>query len=83
MDPQQKLLLVAAKEALEDAGFSPDATPTFKRDSFGCFVGVATGDYERNLSRDIDIYYSTVRCSIVLNRGKLISQTLNPPFRVP
>ncbi|KAI0409182.1 hypothetical protein F4802DRAFT_239318 [Xylaria palmicola] len=58
MDPQQRLLLQAAFEALEDSGYSPDSTPTFQRDSFGVYVGVATNDYVDNLSQDIDVYYS-------------------------
>ncbi|KAI3327546.1 ketoacyl-synt-domain-containing protein [Xylariaceae sp. AK1471] len=58
MDPQQRLLLRAALEALEDAGYAPDATETFQRDSFGVYIGVATGDYVDNLRNDIDVYYS-------------------------
>lgn len=58
MDPQQRLLLLGALDALEDAGYSPDATPSFQRDSFGVYVGVATGDYTDNLRDDIDVYYS-------------------------
>jgi 3-oxoacyl-(acyl-carrier-protein) synthase len=58
MDPQQRLLLCAALEALEDSGYAPDATETFQRDSFGVYIGVATGDYVDNLRDDIDVYYS-------------------------
>ncbi|KAI1275968.1 ketoacyl-synt-domain-containing protein [Xylaria sp. FL0933] len=58
IDPQQRLLLRAALEALDDAGYSPDATPTFQRDTFGVYIGVATGDYVDNLRNDIDVYYS-------------------------
>jgi acyl transferase domain-containing protein len=56
---QQKLLLQTALDALDDAGYVPDSTPTFQRNSFGCYVGVATGDYVDNLREDIDVYYST------------------------
>ncbi|KAF2836624.1 conidial yellow pigment biosynthesis polyketide synthase [Patellaria atrata CBS 101060] len=59
MDPQQRNLLHTALDALEDAGYSPDATPTFQRDSFGVYVGVATGDYVDNTRDNIDVYYST------------------------
>lgn len=59
LDPQQRVLLHTAYEALEDAGYVPDATETWKRDTFGCYVGVATGDYVQNLRNDIDVYYST------------------------
>ncbi|KAI0465609.1 hypothetical protein F4859DRAFT_528304 [Xylaria cf. heliscus] len=58
MDPQQRLLLQAAFEALEDSGYSPDSTPSFQRDTFGVFVGVATNDYVDNLRHQIDLYYS-------------------------
>ncbi|KAI1324240.1 hypothetical protein F5Y16DRAFT_412155 [Xylariaceae sp. FL0255] len=58
MDPQQRLLLQASLEALEDSGYSPNSTPTFQEDTFGVFVGVATGDYVDNLRQDIDVYYS-------------------------
>lgn len=58
MDPQQRLLLRASIDALEDAGYAPDSTPSFQRDSFGVYVGVATGDYVDNLRNDIDVYYS-------------------------
>lgn len=63
MDPQQRLLLHAAAEALEDAGYSPNTTPTFRKDKFGVYAGVATGDYEDNLRDDIDVYYSPGKSS--------------------
>lgn len=59
MDPQQRLLLHAAYEALEDAGYVPDSTKTWNPETFGCYVGVATHDYLRNLRNEIDVYYST------------------------
>ncbi|KAL2137587.1 hypothetical protein VTI28DRAFT_8982 [Corynascus sepedonium] len=58
MDPQQRLVLMAALEALEDAGYAPDSTPTFQRERVGVYMGVATGDYVDNLRDDIDVYYS-------------------------
>jgi len=58
MDPQQRLLLHGAAEALENAGYAPDSTPSFRRESFGVFVGVATGDYVDNLRTSPDVYYS-------------------------
>ncbi|KAI1762632.1 hypothetical protein GGR53DRAFT_500984 [Hypoxylon sp. FL1150] len=58
MDPQQRLILQAALEALEDSGYAPDSTRTFQKDSFGVYVGVATGDYVDNLRDNIDVYYS-------------------------
>ncbi|KAF3344566.1 Alpha,alpha-trehalose-phosphate synthase [UDP-forming] 1 [Verticillium dahliae VDG2] len=58
MDPQQRLLLHAAVEALDDAGYSPGATPSFQQASFGVYVGAATGDYVDNLRDEIDVYCS-------------------------
>ncbi|ESK95806.1 polyketide synthase [Moniliophthora roreri MCA 2997] len=58
MDPQQRVLLHTAYHALENAGYVPDATPCFRRDRFGCFIGSATHDYVQNLHEDIDVYYS-------------------------
>jgi acyl transferase domain-containing protein len=58
MDPQQRILLQTAYRALEDAGYVPDSTPSFSRETFGCWVGNATLDYVDNLRDDIDVYYS-------------------------
>ena len=58
IDPQQRLLLQTTLKALEDAGYVPDATPSFMRKTFGCYVGNATLDYPANLKDDIDVYYS-------------------------
>ncbi|KAI0322049.1 beta-ketoacyl synthase [Amylostereum chailletii] len=59
MDPQARVLLHTAYEALEDSGYVPGATPSFQPEMFGCYVGVATGDYVQNLRNDVDVYYST------------------------
>ncbi|KAJ5170457.1 uncharacterized protein N7500_003240 [Penicillium coprophilum] len=59
MDPQQKLLLQGALRALDDAGYTPNATPSFQTDTMGCYIGVATDDYVQNLMNDIDVYSST------------------------
>ncbi|TFK62374.1 polyketide synthase [Pluteus cervinus] len=59
MDPQQRILLHVAYEALEDAGYVPNSTSTFNPETFGCYVGVATHDYLQNLRDEIDVYYST------------------------
>ncbi|RDX46456.1 ketoacyl-synt-domain-containing protein [Lentinus brumalis] len=59
MDPQQRLLLRTAYHALEDAGYSPNATASFDPDAFATYVGCATYDYVHNLRNDIDVYYST------------------------
>ncbi|GIK07603.1 type I iterative polyketide synthase [Aspergillus viridinutans] len=58
MDPQQRVMLQTAYRALEDAGYVPDSTPSFSRNTFGCFIGNATLDYTDNLRDGIDVYYS-------------------------
>lgn len=59
MDPQQRLLLEVSYHALEDAGYVPNATPSFDPNTFGTFVGATTSDYLHNLRDEIDVYYST------------------------
>lgn len=59
MDPQQRILLHVAHEALENAGYVPDSTQSWKRESFGCFIGAATGDWADCLRDQADIYHST------------------------
>ncbi|PCH42158.1 ketoacyl-synt-domain-containing protein [Wolfiporia cocos MD-104 SS10] len=59
MDPQQRVLLHVAYHALEDAGYVPNATPTFDPETFGVYVGLATNDYVQNLRNEIDVYYTT------------------------
>jgi acyl transferase domain-containing protein len=59
MDPQQRILLHAAQEAFEDAGYVADSSPSFQRASTGCYIGLATGDYTDNLRDDIGVFYSS------------------------
>lgn len=58
VDPQQRVLLQTTYKALEDAGYVPDSTPSFAKETFGCYIGNATLDYPDNLKDDIDVYYS-------------------------
>ncbi|KAK7026520.1 hypothetical protein VNI00_015600 [Paramarasmius palmivorus] len=59
MDPQQRILLQTAYEALEDSGYVPNISPSFAPETFGCYVGATAHDYVHNLRNDIDVYYST------------------------
>lgn len=59
MDPQQRVLLQTAYEALENSGYVPNDTPSFQQQTFGCYIGAATHDYLQNLRDNIDVYYST------------------------
>jgi hypothetical protein len=59
MDPQQRILLHSAYEALEERGLCSRCYQCFKRDGFGCYIGVATDDYVFNLRDEVDVYYST------------------------
>ncbi|KAI9443347.1 putative polyketide synthase [Lactarius indigo] len=49
MDPQIRILLHTAYEALEDSGYVPNTSQSFNPETFGCYVGAATGDYVQNL----------------------------------
>ncbi|MFF2851895.1 type I polyketide synthase [Streptomyces sp. NPDC058001] len=59
LDPQQRLALEVAWEALEDSGYP--ATTLMDRQA-GVYVGLNTADYHELLTRDmgnIDLYYGT------------------------
>ncbi|ESZ99281.1 PksA [Sclerotinia borealis F-4128] len=58
VDPAQRLALMTAYEALEQAGVVPDGTPSTKRDRVGVFYGVTSNDWmETNSAQDIDTYF--------------------------
>ncbi|KAJ5009914.1 beta-ketoacyl synthase domain-containing protein [Colletotrichum sp. SAR 10_99] len=57
-DPCQRLLLMAAYEALETAGYRYDAKPD--QGNVGSFVGLTTDDWrEYNIGQEIDMYFVT------------------------
>jgi 3-oxoacyl-(acyl-carrier-protein) synthase len=58
IDPAQRLALMTAYEAMEQAGLVPDATPSTRRDRVGVFYGVTSNDWmETNSSQNIDTYF--------------------------
>ena len=60
MDPQQRLILETAWEALEDGGQAPEL---WKDELVGVFLGISNNDYERIYNRtekrDVDVYSGT------------------------
>lgn len=57
-DPQQRLALVTAYEALEMAGYVPGRTSSTQMERVGTFFGQTTDDYKDvNVVQDIDTYY--------------------------
>ena len=58
IDPAQRLALMTAYEAIEQAGVVPDATASTRRDRVGVFYGVTSNDWmETNSAQNIDTYF--------------------------
>ena len=58
IDPAQRLALMTAYEAIEQAGIVPDATPSTRRDRVGVYYGVTGMDWmETNSPQKIDTYF--------------------------
>ena len=58
VDPAQRLALLTAYEAIEQAGIVPDASPSTQKDRVGVFYGVTSNDWmETNSAQDIDTYF--------------------------
>ncbi|OGM43333.1 hypothetical protein ABOM_008737 [Aspergillus bombycis] len=58
VDPAQRIALMTAYEAIEQAGLVPDATPSTRRDRVGVFYGVTSNDWmETNSAQNIDTYF--------------------------
>ena len=58
IDPAQRLALMTAYEAIEQAGIVPDGTPSTRPDRVGVFYGVTSNDWmETNSAQDIDTYF--------------------------
>lgn len=58
VDPAQRLALLTAYEAIEQAGIVPGRTPSTQQDRVGVFYGTASNDWcETNSSQDIGTYF--------------------------
>ncbi|GIZ44770.1 hypothetical protein CKM354_000795900 [Cercospora kikuchii] len=58
IDPAQRLALMTAYEAIEQAGIVPGRTPSTREDRVGVFYGITSNDWcESNSGQDIDTYY--------------------------
>ncbi|RYC62694.1 hypothetical protein CHU98_g3504 [Xylaria longipes] len=58
IDPAQRMALMTAYEAIEQAGVVPDATPSTRRDRVGVYYGVTSNDWmETNSAQNIDTYF--------------------------
>lgn len=58
VDPAQRLALMTAYEAIEQAGVVPGRTPSTQENRVGVFYGVTNNDWcESNSGQDIDAYY--------------------------
>ncbi|KAJ6199961.1 hypothetical protein J3E72DRAFT_186462 [Bipolaris maydis] len=58
VDPAQRIALMTAYEAIEQAGLVPDATPSTRRDRVGVFYGVTSNDWmETNSAQQISTYF--------------------------
>ncbi|KAJ6043159.1 type I iterative polyketide synthase [Penicillium canescens] len=58
VDPAQRIALLTAYEAIEQAGIVPGRTPSTQQDRVGVFFGTTSNDWcESNSGQDIDTYY--------------------------
>ncbi|KAK4227269.1 hypothetical protein QBC38DRAFT_499531 [Podospora fimiseda] len=58
IDPAQRLALMTAYEAIEEAGIVPNATPSTRPDRVGVFYGLTSNDWmETNSAQQIDTYF--------------------------
>lgn len=63
VDPQMRLALVTAYEALEQAGFVANRTPSTRLERIGTYYGQAADDYrEVNQGQEVSTYYIPGGC---------------------
>ena len=84
IDPAQRLALMTAYEAIEQAGLVPDATPSTRRDRVGVFYGVTGMDWmETNSAQDIDTYFIPGGCrAFIPGRVNFCFKFSGPSFAV-
>lgn len=57
-DPGQRLALATAYEALENAGYVPNRTPSTQLDRIGTFYGQTSDEYkEQNMAQKVGTYF--------------------------
>jgi len=83
-DPAQRLSLLTAYEAIENAGLVPDATPSTQRDRVGVFYGATSNDWgETNSSQNIDTYnIPGLRRAFIPGRQKFFFKFSGPSYSV-
>ncbi|GIZ49851.1 hypothetical protein CKM354_001287000 [Cercospora kikuchii] len=58
MDPAQRIALMCATEALEEAGVVPGRTPSTQHNRVGVYFGVTSNDWmETNSAQNVDTYF--------------------------
>ncbi|KAI9689779.1 MAG: Type I Iterative PKS [Bathelium mastoideum] len=58
VDPAQRLALMTAYEAIEEAGITPGGSASTQKDRVGVFYGVTSNDWmETNSAQNIDAYF--------------------------
>ena len=71
MDPQQRLILQCAYEALESSGHFGKLSNSVVDDDTGCFVGVCTNDYNDNVASHNPNAYSSLGTLRAFIAGKI------------
>ena len=83
MDPQQRMLLEVAWEALEDAGVRPSS---LRGTDVGVFVGISTNEYSRRQSASpelVDVFFGTGNAlSIAANRISYVLDLNGPSIAI-
>ncbi|KAH6856210.1 polyketide synthase [Chaetomium sp. MPI-CAGE-AT-0009] len=67
MDPQQRMVLEVAYEAMESAGYAPGQGPQ----RVGCYMGVGSVDYEANVASDNATAFSATGTLRAFISGKI------------